>query len=76
MNINKKLKKLRSIISFITILNFALASSVFALPEGATVQSGDVTFKNPDVSTLNVNQISDKSIIDWIKFSIAKKLVL
>lgn len=70
MNIIERSKNLHKAVTSMIILSFALTPSVFALPENATVQAGDVTFTNPNESTLNINQMSDKAIIDWIKFCI------
>ncbi|KPK39387.1 MAG: hypothetical protein AMJ78_08605 [Omnitrophica WOR_2 bacterium SM23_29] len=68
MNISRKLK---NIVTFTTILTFVISSTAFALPEGATVQAGNATITTPNGATLNVNQMSEQAIIEWIRFCIA-----
>ena len=46
-----------------------LCQSVIANPQGAEVQAGDVTFSESDLH-LDVNQASEKAIIDWQSFDI------
>ncbi|MFH1867963.1 MAG: filamentous hemagglutinin N-terminal domain-containing protein, partial [Candidatus Omnitrophota bacterium] len=65
------IKKLCAGAAYFVAANLILAQAVFALPEGGVVQSGDAGFVKPDISTLNINQSTDKAIIDWSSFSIA-----
>jgi len=44
---------------------------LFALPEGAKVESGSVSFENPDPNTLNVIA-DDKAVINFDSFDIAE----
>ncbi|PIY82883.1 MAG: hypothetical protein COY78_04435, partial [Candidatus Omnitrophica bacterium CG_4_10_14_0_8_um_filter_44_12] len=43
---------------------------LLALPEGAVVESGDVSFESPDQSTLNIHA-SDQAVINFSSFDIA-----
>ncbi|MFC1808313.1 filamentous hemagglutinin N-terminal domain-containing protein, partial [Candidatus Omnitrophota bacterium] len=49
----------------------SFANASFGLPESPNIRSGDVSFSNPDTSTLNIHQGTQKAIIDWNQFSIA-----
>ncbi|MCK4463711.1 MAG: filamentous hemagglutinin N-terminal domain-containing protein [Candidatus Omnitrophica bacterium] len=72
MKISKNLKKIYNVATFITILSFITTSAAFALPEGATVQAGNAIITSSGGSTLNINQMSEQAIIDWIRFCIAR----
>lgn len=54
---------------FIAGLGISIEESI-ANPRGAEVQSGQLSFSNPNASTLNINQTSDRAIINWNSFSI------
>lgn len=43
------------------------------LPSGSTVQAGSVTITQPDANKLQINQGSDKAIIDWRSYSIGSQ---
>lgn len=47
------------------------APAALANPEGGTVMQGAATITQPDAKTVQVNQTSDKAVIDWRSFSIA-----
>src|SRR6476646_4299208 len=53
------------------VLQFA-APEAFALPTGGEVVSGQATISQPNAQTMNVNQGSQKAILNWQGFSIAK----
>ena len=40
------------------------------LPAGGKVASGNITISQPNAQTLNINQLSNKAIINWKGFSI------
>ena len=63
----------RICVVFITVLFFlyAAASSVFALPEGESIESGNATFETPNPTTLNITA-SDKAVINFNSFNIAQ----
>ena len=48
-----------------------LASIVYALPQGATVTSGNVAISQPTAQTMQINQSTNKAIINWQGYSIA-----
>ena len=43
---------------------------VHALPTGSQVVSGNVSFSVPSSTTMNVNQASNKAIVNWNSFSV------
>jgi len=50
------------------ILSIALSvmmSPVFANPEGGHVSAGQAVISSPDANTIQINQTSNKAIIDW-----------
>lgn len=51
---------------------FIIQSTAWALPQGASVESGSVTFDSPNPNTLNINSASDQAIINWQSFNIAQ----
>jgi filamentous hemagglutinin family protein len=51
---------------------FLFASIGLALPQDGQVQSGEVQLKQVTPKRLDVNQTSDKAIIDWKSFNIAE----
>jgi len=57
---------MRRLIFFIALL---FGVNVFANPQNATVLSGEVNF-NEQVSSLQINSLSDRAIIDWKSFSV------
>jgi filamentous hemagglutinin family protein len=62
-------KKLISKI-LVTVLVFAPVTG-YCLPANGTVASGTVKITTPNTNTMNVNQGSDKAIINWNSFNIA-----
>src|SRR3954468_3689471 len=60
---------LRGLAAF-TALQFA--APAFSLPTGGEVVSGSATISQPNTQTMNVNQGSQKAILNWQGFSIAK----
>ncbi len=47
-----------------------LAGTAYALPQGPAVVSGDVAISQPNASTMQINQGSNKAIINWQGYSI------
>ncbi len=47
-----------------------LSTPACALPQGASVASGQVSFNQPNASQLNIIQSTNKAIIDWNSFDI------
>ena len=48
-----------------------LPQQSFSLPEGGTVQAGTASIPDPIDGVLNINQMSQQAIIEWIRFCIA-----
>ena len=48
-----------------------LINSTYANPEGGVVAAGSATITSPDASTVQVNQASDKAIVNWQSFNIS-----
>lgn len=48
-----------------------LTSIVYALPQGGTVTSGNVAISQPTAQTMQINQFTNKAIINWQGYSIA-----
>ena len=53
------------------LLSHLTALPLYCLPEGQSVESGNVTFEQPNPSTLNITA-SDKAVINFNSFSIAQ----
>ncbi|MDD4957696.1 MAG: filamentous hemagglutinin N-terminal domain-containing protein, partial [Candidatus Omnitrophica bacterium] len=64
-------KKLKRIVAIATIIAFSSNPMCFALPSGYTVRNGEVYITQPDGSTMNIKQMGNKAIIDWMRFCIA-----
>ncbi|MFC1869176.1 filamentous hemagglutinin N-terminal domain-containing protein, partial [Thermodesulfobacteriota bacterium] len=54
------------------IYSFVFPWNIFALPQGGQVVSGNVNISRPDVNNMNINQGTNKAIINWQGFSIAQ----
>jgi filamentous hemagglutinin family protein len=54
------------------VIIFLFASIALALPQDGQVQSGDVQLNQVNPKRLDVNQSSNKAIIDWRSFNIAE----
>lgn len=52
------------------VLLFLFSAPVFANPEGGQVTAGDATISAPDANTVQVNQSSNKAIVDWQSFNV------
>ena len=48
-----------------------LINSAYANPEGGVVAAGSATITSPNASTVQINQASDKAIINWQSFNIS-----
>jgi len=55
----------------LTALQFATPAA-FALPTGGEVVAGSATISQPSAQTMQINQGSQKAILNWQGFSIAK----
>lgn len=64
-----KLEQLKIILMFAISTNMALLQSVQANPNGASVVSGEVSFSQPDLNTLEITN-SPNAIINWQQFDI------
>ncbi len=51
-------------------LALLLASTAYALPQGGVVTSGSVSITRPNAQTMQINQHTDKAIINWQSYSI------
>jgi hypothetical protein len=52
-------------------LAFFISTTAFGNPEGGQVTAGNATISSPNASTVQINQSSDKAIIEWNSFNIA-----
>ncbi len=58
---------------WVTLLSLLVGLSpqqLHALPTGGTVQGGNATIQSSGAGSLNINQQSERAIIDWINFNI------
>jgi len=65
-------KSLRPVAILVTIAFIMLPAKGFSLPEGGTVVDGSATITQPDAQTMNINQSSDRAIIEYNSFSIGE----
>ncbi len=59
-----------STVSATALLMFAAPALTQQLPSGGSVTAGSAAIVQPNASTLNVNQGSDRAIINWQSFSV------
>jgi len=64
------LKGMRALLIFI-VYSLVFPVHIFALPQGGQVVSGQAQIRQPNATTMNINQATQKAIINWQKFSIA-----
>ena len=50
----------------------AFAIDNLSVPEGGRVIQGDATITQPDTGRLNINQQSDRAVVNWDQFNIGK----
>jgi len=67
----EKIKKGISTMVVVSMIIFGITPGVFCLPENPDVLEGNVRISTPDEATMNIEQASDKAVIDWHGFSIA-----
>ena len=67
-----KFTKLSFVASVMTVMTFFSSYLSFAqeMPTGANIQSGNVTISGSGSNHLIIDQVTNKSIIDWDNFSI------
>ena len=65
------LKGMRALLIFL-VYSLVFPVHIFALPQGGQVVSGQAQILQPNATTMNINQATQKAIIDWQKFSIAR----
>jgi filamentous hemagglutinin family protein len=75
MNIPVRLYRGRKILLLTTAVFMSCISEAGAVdnlttPSGEVVQAGSATFDRPEAGTLNINQNSDRVVIDWDRFDI------
>ncbi len=63
-------KKVKTFVSIMLII-LMFMDTVYALPQGGTVVGGNSTITQPNSTTMQINQTTDKSIINWQGYSIA-----
>ncbi|OYU90689.1 MAG: hypothetical protein CFE29_07565 [Bradyrhizobiaceae bacterium PARB1] len=61
---------LHSTVSVTALLMFAAPALAQQLPTGGSVAAGSAAIVQPNASTLNINQGSDRAIINWQSFSV------
>src|SRR3990167_745176 len=67
MNIH--LREIRKLMLFIS--SMLISCVIFANPEAGEVVGGSATITSPDANTVQINQTSDKAIINWNSFNVA-----
>jgi filamentous hemagglutinin family protein len=63
-------KKVKTFVSIMLII-LMFMDTVYALPQDGTVVGGNSTITQPNSTTMQINQATDKSIINWQGYSIA-----
>ncbi|TAL21768.1 MAG: filamentous hemagglutinin N-terminal domain-containing protein, partial [Nitrospirae bacterium] len=58
------------IFALMQIASFLFSTTVWALPQDGTVVGGNSTISQPSSTTMQINQTTDKSIINWQGYSI------
>ncbi|MBA3662230.1 MAG: autotransporter-associated beta strand repeat-containing protein, partial [Gammaproteobacteria bacterium] len=46
------------------------STAAFAIPQGGAVAAGNVTISSPNANTMQINQTTDKAIINWQSYNI------
>ncbi len=67
---NKYFKLKKSAHTLAMFAGLVCASVACALPELDKIASGDVKINQTEINTLQVNQTSDKAIVDWHRFNV------
>ncbi|HVE44997.1 MAG TPA: filamentous hemagglutinin N-terminal domain-containing protein [Gammaproteobacteria bacterium] len=49
---------------------FLCTTNLYALPQGGVVSGGNVTISNPNATTTQINQASQKGIVDWQSYNV------
>ncbi len=66
-------RAIKQFIVLVFALSFSFLSfSLIANPEGGQVSAGSATITNPNPTTVQINQASDKAVIDWKTYNIAE----
>ena len=65
-----KSKTAMRFMSISLIISFFCSQTVWALPQDGTVVGGSSTISQPNSATMQINQTTDKSIINWQAYSI------
>lgn len=70
---NKKFFKNKRIRYLLTLMIYSMMFpvNIFALPQGGQVVAGQANISVPDAALMQINQLTNKVIIDWQQFSIA-----
>ncbi len=55
----------------VVICLFIIVNEVVANPEGGSVSAGGATISQPNTTTVQINQTTNKAVIDWRSFNIA-----
>jgi len=74
MKITKIIKYIKSagfVTGFASFLFFA-TTNLYALPQGGVVSGGNVTISNPNATTTQINQASQKGIVDWQSYNVGQ----
>ncbi|MEK7717696.1 MAG: filamentous hemagglutinin N-terminal domain-containing protein, partial [Pseudomonadota bacterium] len=50
---------------------FLVPATVLALPQGGTVAAGSATVSTPTATSMQINQATDRLVMDWTHFNIA-----
>ncbi len=71
-NTIKKFLLTKSFDAFIFALSMlCVTSTVYANPVGGQVVAGSATITSPNAATVQVNQVSDKAIVNWESFNVS-----
>ena len=63
-------KRRRSLLA-VMIYGLTFPAHIFALPQGGQVVSGQANISQPGANQMNVQQNSNRAVINWNSFSIA-----
>src|SRR5436189_3500056 len=69
----KKLRTSFFVSLCLSIPFFILSNICFALPQGPQIESGNISIHNPTPANMQINQGTNKGIINWQTFNIGAK---
>ncbi|MDQ1331744.1 MAG: hemagg act protein, partial [Thermodesulfobacteriota bacterium] len=73
MRKNQLKRRISALMLIYMVYSLVFPVHIFALPKGGNVVAGSAGITQPDQLNMQVNQASDKAIINWQQFSIAQQ---